>query len=95
MEECHTRNLERMQNLDSIVRNIYSIATGLVNKGMEVTRGFGKLVYAPNIQQQQILRKCGSFVRPTSTLKASKSPGGKGPSNAASFAAVAAKKKRS
>ena len=36
MEEVHTRNLERVQNLDFTVKEIYSIVVGLVNYGMEV-----------------------------------------------------------
>ena len=39
IEEVHTRNQERMQNLDSTVRDIYSIVAGLVYDGMEITRG--------------------------------------------------------
>ena len=49
MEGVHTRNLERVQNLDSTVRDIYSIAAGLVNDGMDVTRGYGKLVSALDV----------------------------------------------
>ena len=60
-----------MQNHDSTVRDIYSIVTGLVNDGMEVIRGYGILVSAQDVWQQEILRKCGPFVRPTIS-KASK-----------------------
>ena len=92
MEEVHTRNMERVRLLDNVVQELYSILTGLVNDGMEVIRGYGKLATA-------LLRKCGSFVRPASiqknSTKASKPPGGKLPSNAVSSAAGAAKKKRS
>ena len=84
MEEVNARNMERVQLLDNVVREFYSITAGLVNNGMEVIRGYGKLVTALNICQQQILRKCGSFVRPPSTLK---------PTNPVSTAAGLAKKK--
>ena len=60
---------------------------------MEVTRGYEKLVSALDVWQQQILRKCGPFVRPT-TSKASKPQGGK-PTNAVSSATGMDKKKRS
>ena len=82
-----------MQNHDSTVRDIYSIAAGLVNDGMEVTRGYGILVSALDVWQQQILRKCGPFVRPT-TSKARKLPGGK-PTNAVSSATGTDKKRQS
>ena len=49
IEEVHSRNQKRMQNLDSTVRDIYSIAAGLVNDGMDVTRGYGKLVSALDV----------------------------------------------
>ena len=49
IEEVNTRNLERVQNLDSRVRDIYSIVAGLVNDGMDVTRGYGKLVSALDV----------------------------------------------
>ena len=38
MEGVHTRNQERVHNLDSTVRGIYSIAVGLVN---DIWRSFG------------------------------------------------------
>ena len=82
-----------MKFIDSTVRNMYSIAADLVNDGMEVTRGYEKLVSALDVWQQQILRKCGPFVRPT-TSKASKPQGGK-PTNAVSSATGMDKKKRS
>ena len=82
-----------MKFIDSTVRDIYSIAADLVNDGMEVTRGYEKLVSALDVWQQQILRKCGPFVRPT-TSKASKPQGGK-PTNAVSSATGIDKKKRS
>ena len=57
MEEVDTMNMERVQLLDNIVREVYSIKEGLVNDSIEVIRGYGKLVTALNICQQQILRK--------------------------------------
>ena len=39
IEEVNTRNLERVQNLDLTVREIYSIVVGLVSDSMEVNRG--------------------------------------------------------
>ena len=46
VKESFTRNCERVQNLDSIARNLYTTAAGLVNDGMEATRGYGKVVAA-------------------------------------------------
>ena len=51
MEQVHTRNLEWVQNLDSTVREIYSIVGGLVNDSMEVSRGYSNLVAALNVLQ--------------------------------------------
>ena len=73
-KESHARNCERVQNLDLITRRLYSISAGLVNDGMETTRGYGKVVAALNVRQQSILRKCGPFVKPT-TSKSSSKPG--------------------
>ena len=39
VKESHTRSCERVQNLDSITRNLYTTAAGQVNDGMEATRG--------------------------------------------------------
>ena len=39
VKESHAKNCERVQNLDSIVRNLYTSASGLVNDGMEAMRG--------------------------------------------------------
>ena len=50
MEEVHTRNMERVQLLDNVVREVYSIAAGLVNDGMEVIRGYGKLATALDVR---------------------------------------------
>ena len=44
IKESHARNCERVQNLNSIVRSFCSSATGLVNDGMEATRGYGKVI---------------------------------------------------
>ena len=49
MEEVYTRNHERVQDLDSKVREIYSIVAGLVNDGMEIINGDSKLVSAQNV----------------------------------------------
>ena len=39
MEEVHTRYIEKVRVLDTIVKDLYSISVSLVNDGMEVTRG--------------------------------------------------------
>ena len=46
LKESHARNCERVQNLDSIVRDLYTTAAGLVNDGMEGTRCYGMVVAA-------------------------------------------------
>ena len=43
----------------------YTVASGLVNDGVETLRGFGRVQTALDIHQQSILRKCGPFVKPT------------------------------
>ena len=52
MKEVHARNMERVQLLDHVVREVYSIRAGLVNDGMEVIRRYGKLATALNVWQQ-------------------------------------------
>ena len=92
VKESHAKNCERVQNLDSIVRNLYTSATGLVNDGMEATQCYGKVLAT---LKQSILRNSGPFVKPT-TLKSSSKPGkDKAISCAMSSATKAAKKKRS
>ena len=49
VKESYTRKCERVQNLDSITRNLYTTAAGLVNDGIEAPRGYGKVVAARNI----------------------------------------------
>lgn len=44
IEECHTRNCERVQTLDSIIRSLYTTVAGLVNDGMEAIRGYRKVL---------------------------------------------------
>ena len=50
MKEVHARNMERVQLLDNIVKELYSIVAGLVNDGMEAIRGYGKLATALDVQ---------------------------------------------
>ena len=95
MEESHTRNCERVQNLDSIARSLYTTAIGLVNDSMEAIRGYGKVVAALDVRQQSILRKSGPFVKPTTSKSSSKPGRDKTISYAMSSATSAAKKKRS
>ena len=49
MEEVYTRNHERVQDLDSKVREIYSIVAGLVNDGKEIISSDSKLVSALDV----------------------------------------------
>ena len=95
MKESHTRNWERVQNLDSITRSLYTTAAGLVNDSMEAIRGYGKVVAALNVWQQSILRKSGPFVKPTTSKSSSKPGRDKAISCAMSLATSAAKKRRS
>lgn len=65
MGEVHARNMKKVQLLENLVREIYSIAAGLVNDGMEVIRRYGKLATALDVRQQQILRMCDYLSGPT------------------------------
>ena len=52
MKEVHARNMERVQLLDHVVREVYSIRAGLVNDRIEVIRRYGKLATTLNVWQQ-------------------------------------------
>ena len=94
--EAHTRNQERVQSLDSKIRSLYTVASGLVNDGVETLREFGKVQTALDVHQQSILRKSGPFIKPTSSKAAiSKPDEDKLISCAKSLANNAAKKRRS
>ena len=95
IKESHTKYCERVQNLDSITRSLYTTAAGLVNDGMEAIRGYGKVVATLDVWQQSILRKSGPFVKPTTSKSSSKPGRDKTISYAMSSATSAAKKKRS
>ena len=41
--EAHTRNQERVQSLDSKIRSLYTVASSLVNDGVETLRHCGSL----------------------------------------------------
>ena len=43
MKDVHTRNMEKVQLLDNVISELYSILAGLVNNRMEAIRGYGKL----------------------------------------------------
>lgn len=91
----HIRNQEKVQNLDSTIRSLYTMASGLVNDGVEALRGYRKVQTALNVCQQSIWRKSGPFVKPT-TSKAATRPGkDKATPCAMAKAANTAKKKRS
>ena len=95
MKEPHTRNCVRVQNQDLITRSLYTTAAGLVNDGMETTKGYGKVVAALDVWQQSILRKFGPFFKPTTSKSSSKPGRDKAISCAMSLSTKAAKKKRS
>ena len=69
-KESHTRNCERVQNLDFITRSFYTTAGSLVNEGTEAIRGYGKVVAALDVWQPSILRKSGPFVKPITSKAA-------------------------
>ena len=48
--ESHTRNQEKVQNLDSTIRSLVTRASGLVNDRVETLHGYGKVLSALNIQ---------------------------------------------
>ena len=67
----------------------------LVNDRVEILRGFGRMQTALDVCLQSILRKSGPFVKPNSSLAASKHSKDKAITCAMSLASNAAKKKRS
>ena len=50
--QSHANNQEMVQLLDSKIRSIYTMASGLVNGGVEILRGFGKVQTALDFRQQ-------------------------------------------
>ena len=73
VEESHDENYRRVQALDTRFRSLYTAATGLVNDGTQAIRGYGRLASALDVREQAILRKCGTFVKPTTSKGHSKS----------------------
>ena len=48
--ESHARNQEKVQNLDSKIRSLYTTASGLVNDWKETLCGYGKVLTALNVR---------------------------------------------
>lgn len=87
-------NWDKVQVLDSTIRSLYTVASGLVNDGAETLSGFGLMQTALDIRQQSILRKAGPFVKPAPSM-AKTQPGPKDkPICARSLAANAPKKRK-
>ena len=86
-------NRDKMQVLDSTIRSLYSAASGQVNDGAEILRGYGQVYTTLEVWQQSILRKAGPFVKLTSLAKAKPVLKDK-PICARSLAISAPKKKR-
>ena len=86
-------NRDKVQVLDSTIRSLYTVASGLVNNGAETLRGFGLVQTALDVRQQSIMRKAGPFVKPTSSVAEPK-PGPKDKPICARSSATNAPKKR-
>ena len=84
-----------VQLWDSKARGLYSAATGLVNDGVVTLRGYSKVQTALDVRQQSILRKSGPFLKPSSSLVATKLSKDKAITCAMSSASNTSKKKRS
>ena len=96
LPEFHTKNQEKVQSLDSKIRSLYTVASGLVNDRVETLRGFPQVQTALNFHQQSILRKSGPFIKHTSSKAATTKPGkDKATTCAMSSANNMAKKRRS
>ena len=67
-KQSQTNNQQMVQLLDAKAKSLYSSAAGLVNDGVETLREFGKVQMALDMRQQSILRKCGPFIKPSSSL---------------------------
>ena len=59
--QSHANNQEMVHLLDSKIRSLYTVASGLVNDGVETLRGYGRVQTALNVCQQSIMRKSGPF----------------------------------
>ena len=88
VKESHTRNCERVQNLDSITRSLYTTASDLVNDGME-GGDCSQCLAAVYFEEKW------AFIKPTTSKNSSKPGKDKAISCAMSSATNAAKKKKS
>ena len=89
-------NQQIMQLLDAKAKSLYSSAVGLVNDGVKMLRGFGKVQRALDFCLQSIVRESGPFVKePSTSLAGVKLLKDKGVTCAMSSANNVAKKKRS
>ena len=50
VRQSHANNQEMVQLLDSKIRSLYTVASGLVNDGVETLRGYGWVQTALNIR---------------------------------------------
>ena len=96
VRQAHLNNLQRVQQWDSKVRNLYTAASGLVNERVETLRGYRLIQTALGVCQQSILRRAGPFIKPpSSSSTVSKSSRDKGSTCAVSSAYKVEQKRRS
>ena len=69
VRQAYSNNIQQVQQWDSKVRSLYSVALGLVNDRVESLRGYGQIQTALDVRQQSILRRAGPFVTRSSPSK--------------------------
>ena len=69
VRQAYSNNIQQVQQWDSKVRSLYSVALGLVNDRVESLRGYGQIQTALDVRQQYILRRAGPFVTRSSPSK--------------------------
>ena len=74
VRQVHLNNLQGVQQWDSKVRSLYTMASGLVNDGIESLRRYGWIQAALDVPQQSILRRVGPFIKPTSSQSTEPKP---------------------
>ena len=96
VRQSHSNNLQRVQQWDSKVRSLYTVAARLINDGVESLRGFGRIQTALDVHQQSNLRRVGPFVRSatSSTTSSNPSKGKDKGSTCAMFSAYNVERKR-
>ena len=74
VRQTHSNNFQRVQQWDSKVRSLYTVAARLVNDRGESLRGYRWIQTALDVRQQSILRRAGPFIRPAPSSTTSSNP---------------------